>query len=124
MTAFADSSLFLLPAPGSWTGATLVLAFIFAHFVGDFVLQSAAMAVGKAPGGDSHVAWGWWLTAHASCHGLLILLLSGSWIFGLAEALSHACIDWLKIQGKLSFATDQILHLICKGLWFTLLVLL
>jgi hypothetical protein len=123
MNAFADSTLPLLPAPGSWAGANLLVAFIFAHFVGDFVFQSAAMAVGKTPGGDSHVAWGWWLTAHASCHGLLILLLSGSWILGLAEALSHTCIDWLKIQGKLSFAADQILHLICKGLWFGLLVL-
>lgn len=123
MTASAESSLLLLPTPGSWSGANLLLAFIFAHFVGDFVLQSAAMAVGKAPGGDSHVAWGWWLTAHASCHGLLILLLSGSWVLGLAEALSHACIDWLKIQGRLSFTADQILHLALKGLWFTLIIL-
>jgi hypothetical protein len=123
MTASAESSLLLLPTPGSWSGANLLLAFIFAHFVGDFVLQSAAMAVGKAPGGDSHVAWGWWLTAHASCHGLLILLLSGSWVLGLAEALSHACIDWLKIQGRLSFTADQILHLALKGLWFSLIIL-
>lgn len=124
MGVFPEGSILLLPVAASWSWANLLLSFIFAHFVADFVLQSGAMATGKVPGTDSHVAWGWWLTAHASCHGLLILLLSGSWLLGLAESLCHACIDWLKIQGKLSFSADQILHLICKGLWFGLLLLL
>jgi len=95
---------------------------LFAHFVGDFTLQSAAMARGKIPGGDPHIAWGWWLTAHVSTHAFLVLVITGSFWIGLLEFVSHALLDWAKIRGIIGFNTDQILHLAFKFIWVFILI--
>ena len=101
--------------------ASLLFLLLLAHFVGDFTLQSSAMARGKVPGADPHIPWGWWLTAHASTHALLVLLITGSFWIGLLEFLSHALLDWAKIRGLINFNTDQALHLALKLLWVALL---
>lgn len=103
--------------------ASILLLLLLAHFVGDFTLQSSAMARGKVPGGDAHIPWGWWLGAHASTHAFLVLLITGSFWIGLFELLSHAVLDWAKIRGLIDFNADQLLHLGLKVVWLVLLIL-
>lgn len=100
--------------------ARQLVLLVFLHFVADFALQSEAMARGKCPGAGGPVPWPWWLSAHGACHGLAVMLVTGSAGLGLAEAASHGLIDWLKCRGRLSFTADQLLHLACKGLWLAL----
>jgi hypothetical protein len=90
---------------------------VMLHFLADFVLQSDRMAQQKCPGCSGTVSWPWWLTAHSACHGLAVMLVTGSAVLGLAETASHALIDTLKCRGRLSFTADQLLHLGCKVLW-------
>jgi hypothetical protein len=92
-----------------------------AHFFCDFGLQSDRMAKEKCPGQDQTLPWGWWLTAHAATHGLAVSLLTGVPCLGVAEMAIHALIDYNKCAGRFSIRTDQILHLVCKGLWVTVL---
>lgn len=99
----------------------LLLLLVFAHFIGDFVLQSDRMAREKCPSRGGAVPWGWWLAAHGSTHGMAVALLTGAPLLGLAEALLHALIDRLKCAGRIGLPMDQVLHLACKALWVALL---
>jgi len=98
----------------------LLALLVMAHFVGDFVLQSDRMAVEKCPGRDVTLPWWWWLIGHASCQGLLVGLLTGVPLLGLAECLVHGLLDWGKCRLGYSLLFDQILHLICKVVWVAL----
>ena len=102
------------------SGGGLLGLLVMAHFLGDFGLQSDRMAVEKCPGCDRTLPWPWWLTAHAAIHGLLVALLTGLPLLGLAEWLLHAVIDLFKCRGRYSLAVDQLLHLLCKLLWVLL----
>lgn len=61
------------------------------------------------------------MTAHAAIHGLAVALLTGAALVGLIEGVVHALIDYCKCTGRITFTTDQILHILCKGLWVGLL---
>jgi hypothetical protein len=68
------------------------------------------------------LAWGWWLTAHAACHGLIVALITGVPLLGLAEWVLHWLIDWGKCRKRYNLGVDQGLHLACKVLWVAVLV--
>lgn len=99
----------------------LLALLAMAHFVADFVLQHDRLAVEKCPGADATLPWYWWLTGHAACHGLLVGLLTGIPLLGVAEWVAHWLIDYLKCRNRFNLAVDQLLHLLCKGLWIALL---
>ena len=101
--------------------STLVIL-AMGHFVGDFVLQNDRMAVEKCPGDDATLPWYWWLTAHSACHGLLTAAITGSAWIGCAEWGAHWMIDYYKCCRRFDLTVDQLLHLLCKGLWVVLLL--
>ena len=101
----------------STTGYALFALLAMGHFLADFGLQSDRMAVEKCPGRDATLPWPWWLTAHAAIHGLVVALLTGLPLLGLAEWLAHALIDHLKCRGWFGLGMDQGLHLLCKLVW-------
>jgi hypothetical protein len=92
------------------------------HFVGDFVLQNDRMAIEKCAGCDKTLPWFWWLTAHAACQGLIVALITGVPLLGLAEWVLHWLIDWGKCNKRYNLGVDQGLHLACKVVWVALLV--
>jgi hypothetical protein len=87
------------------------------HFLGDFGLQGDRMASEKCPGRGTTLGWGWWLGSHAAIHGLLVALLTGLPLLGVAEWAVHALIDLGKCRGRYNLAIDQMLHLVCKLAW-------
>ena len=95
----------------------ILLILLMCHFIGDFVLQSSAMAEGKQPSSKSSINSMWWLTAHGATHGLLVIVVIGVPLLGLVEMVLHCLIDYGKCKKLYSFETDQIFHFICKIGW-------
>ncbi len=91
-----------------------VLSLLAAHMLGDYVLQTNRMALGKR-----RVSI---LMLHALTHGALVYLLAGrwgAWSVPLVVALTHAAIDRLKAgmarPGALALVLDQAAHVVVMG---------
>lgn len=57
---------------------------------------------------------------HATIHALAVFLATGSMAFAIGELIAHTIIDHTKCAGRISYNTDQKLHILCKLLWFEL----
>jgi hypothetical protein len=112
--ADSDGAIQLLPF------LNLLALLCMAHFLGDFGLQSDRMALEKCPGCSGSVPWQWWLSGHGAIHGLLVGLITGQPLLGLAEWGLHCLIDLGKCRRRYSMSTDQGLHLLCKVMWAAL----
>lgn len=90
----------------------LLLKWICAHLIGDYLLQSMAMVAHK----KRLKAKSWILYAHCLLHGLMIYLFSAQWTnlwIPLVVAVSHFFIDWWKLNRPdttLYYIADQLLH--------------
>lgn len=115
-----------------------MLFFLMAsHALADYSLQNEAIAtckcrVAKLPL-QKAVPWFYWLTAHALLHGAFVALViaflgSGRFsldtavMFGLFEFVAHWLIDLAKCEGLLSIHADQGLHVLCKVIWYGMLL--
>jgi hypothetical protein len=102
----------------------ILIKLMFAHLLGDFVLQPRSWVKAK----ESNKLFSWRLYVHVLVHGLLVLLVLGSWQYWLLALLImtlHFVVDVLKIyaQNEQSrtrwFIIDQSLHVIgIVILWF------
>ncbi len=99
----------------------VIYQWIFAHLLGDFVLQSKKMVQHK----KRLKQRSWILYAHCLLHGGLIYLFSPDkslWLIPVIVAISHFIIDLWKLYRKdsaLVFVTDQLLHIsVLFVLWF------
>lgn len=119
----------LLPAPDAVAGnpaAALVILFalVIGHAIGDFAIQPDFLAIGKNRHadlskyfGENNTPVGLWihaLTAHSLIHAGAVWLITGSVLLGAIELVLHVIIDFVKCEGKTSFALDQVLHYFCK----------
>jgi hypothetical protein len=100
----------------SWIG--LFAALVVAHVICDYPLQGDFLARAKnrtapIPG----VPWWQALGAHSIMHGGAVWLLTGIPFLGLAEVVAHAATDDAKCRGRISFNTDQGIHIACKLVW-------
>jgi Protein of unknown function (DUF3307) len=92
---------------------------IFAHLLGDFVLQTRAMVRHK----QRLKARSWVLYLHCAIHGILVYLFTPwhLWIIPLLVMFTHYVIDLWKLnqpEGVTYFIIDQFLHLLVLfGLW-------
>lgn len=96
---------------------------LVAHALCDFPLQNDYLARAKNPWGG-HAEWPWCLAAHSVIQGGGVALVTGSVSLGLAEAVCHAAIDTLKCAGRISYSSDQLLHVSCKLAWVAAVVML
>lgn len=88
------------------------------HAIADYPLQGDFLAKAKnrfapIPG----VPWYQALGAHAVIHGGFVLAITGSLTLGIAETVIHFLIDDAKCRGRVSYNTDQFLHVACKAAW-------
>jgi hypothetical protein len=91
----------------------LLMKWICAHLIGDYLLQSAAMVRHKKRLKEKS----WMLYAHCFFHGLLIYLFSAQWNniwLPMLVGISHFLIDWWKLNRPdvtAYFIIDQLLHI-------------
>ncbi len=99
---------------------SLLILMLAGHLVGDFVLQPAPMSSGKNRNksreqfDDGFPQWYYWLSAHASAHGLIVYFITGSILFLVLEFLSHWMIDFIKCDKLINLHQDQALHILTK----------
>ena len=100
-------------------GLALFLLMVGFHFIADFPLQGDFLAKGKAGLLDTPECKvsPWCLIAHGAIHGLFVGMTTATIEFGMAEFICHTMIDLFKIKKKISFNTDQYLHIFCKAVW-------
>lgn len=105
--------------------ALYVFAWLVAlHLLCDYPLQGDFMAKGKnkrapIPG----VPWYTVMASHAFLHATAVAALTGSLTCVVLEFSSHFLIDTLKCEGKISFNTDQALHVAMKAFYVLLMPL-
>ena len=97
---------------------TLVLL-IGVHALADYPLQGEFLSREKNRTLPNHlIPWYHAMGAHAVIHGVFVSLITGVWWLGVFEAIAHFVIDDDKCLGKISFNTDQMLHIGCKLVWW------
>ncbi len=90
----------------------LLIKWICAHLIGDYLLQSTAMVRHKKRLKEKS----WMLHAHCLFHGILIYLFTAEWnhfAVPVTVAVSHFLIDWWKLNRPDKtryFVIDQLLH--------------
>lgn len=98
--------------------AELFLALCVGHALADYPLQGDFLAKAKnASAPIPGVPWYQALGAHAVIHGGFVGFLTGLWWLGVVEAIIHAATDHAKCRGRISFNTDQTIHIACKAVW-------
>ena len=98
----------------------VLFQWIFAHLLGDFVLQTKQLVAHKRRLKQKS----WMLYTHCLLHGSLVYIFSPDktlWVIPVTVIASHFCIDLWKLNAKnnlLSFIIDQLLHLtVLIALW-------
>lgn len=91
---------------------------IFAHALADYPLQGDFLSNAKnhtapIPG----VPWYQALGAHSAIHAGFVGIITGSIALAGAEFVIHTLTDHAKCAGRVSFNTDQAIHIGCKVLW-------
>mgnify|MGYP000226976481 CR=1 FL=1 len=91
---------------------------IVAHALADYPLQGDFLAKAKnhtepIPG----VPWYQALIAHSAIHAGFVGVITGSIWLGLAEFIVHNLTDYAKCAGRISYNTDQAIHVGCKAVW-------
>lgn len=104
----------------------LLLKFILAHLIGDFVLQPRSWVNAK----EDRKLKAWQLYVHILVHGILTILLVGDitlLVPAIIITVTHGIIDGMKLtfqresSKKAWFVVDQLLHLSVIGIVWTYL---
>lgn len=92
----------------------ILIALIMAHFLCDFALQNDFVANFKARfvNEKKNDMWVWVLSAHCAIHSIPVFLLTKSVTLSVLMFVTHFIIDLTKCEKKISFNTDQTLHLL------------
>ena len=98
----------------------ILLRWLAAHLIGDFVLQRTKLVQQK----KDRKAASWFLYLHCLIHAALVYLVSPDkslWMVPLIVFVSHYCIDLWKVYQKESafiFIIDQVFHItVLDMLW-------
>lgn len=104
----------------------LVFAALFAgHALADYPLQGDWLSKAKnhkldlVPG---ERIWPLALAGHAAIHAAMVWLIIGSALLALIEFVAHAATDWAKCDGRISYNTDQAIHIACKAFYVAVLI--
>lgn len=98
--------------------ATLLFLLLFGHALADYPLQGEFLSKAKNPVNPMPgVPWYLALGAHAFIQAGFVLIFTGSILLAMSEFVAHATIDIMKCTGRVSFLTDQLLHVLCKVIW-------
>jgi len=94
------------------------------HALADYPLQGDWLSKAKnhkldlVPG---ERIWPLALTGHAAIHAAVVWMITGSMLLAVIEFAAHAATDWAKCDGRISYNTDQAIHITCKAFYVVLL---
>jgi hypothetical protein len=92
---------------------------IVGHCLADYPLQGDFISKAKNEHNPiPNVPWYQAMAAHCIIHGGFVGVITGSWVFGIGEAVLHFFIDSDKCAGRLSYNQDQFFHFLCKVGWW------
>ena len=110
----------------------ILFMMLFLHFLGDFSLQSDAMAKGKnrhrmpenIPEGQKiKKVWFYWLSAHAFIQGgIIFIFFPVLWIV-LLEVVFHFILDFMKCDNITNPHIDQAFHFLLRIVYTIILVI-
>lgn len=104
--------------------AMMLFLLIAGHAIADYPLQGEFLSSAKNRHTEIGKAiWPHALFAHACIHGGFVAVITGNVFLGLAETVAHAVTDWFKCEGKISFHTDQAIHIVCKLAWMVVITI-
>lgn len=103
----------------------ILFLMIFAHFLADYPLQGTWIATTKSHKNPHPSGYPWYhsLFAHSTIHGGFVGIITGSIILGVFETIIHFIIDYGKNNECYGVNVDQFLHILCKIIWFAILLL-
>lgn len=93
----------------------LIFAMAIWHAIADYPMQGDFMARAKnrlTP--VAGIPWRTVLLMHGLIHAAGVWLVTGYVSLAIAEVIIHCIVDDLKCRKKISFNTDQFIHLLCK----------
>ena len=96
---------------------------VAAHALADYPLQGDFLAKAKnhtAP--VTGVPWYQALMAHSAIHAGFVGVITGSIWLAIAEFSIHTATDYAKCDGRISYNTDQAIHIGCKAVWAVVIV--
>lgn len=96
----------------------LAIQLLVGHWLADYPLQGDFLSMAKAKG-PLRV---YHLIAHAGIHAGAILLITGRVDLAVAEWVLHTIIDEMKTRNHITFAQDQVLHILCKLIWLLIIL--
>lgn len=95
---------------------------IAGHFIVDYPLQGDTTAREKNRHSITDlqkcVPWFYWMFAHSIMHGLIVNIVTGSFLCGALETIFHFMIDFGKCEKWFNIHVDQALHISCKIIWY------
>lgn len=105
------------------TAPMTLLGLLAGHALADYALQGDFMAKAKnrsapIPG----VPWWQAMTAHSIIHGGFVAVITGLWWLALPEIAIHWLTDDAKCRGRISYNTDQAVHVACKLAWWLIAI--
>lgn len=97
---------------------TIFALMVVGHALADYPLQGDFLARGKSRANPIQGVPFWQpLTAHAVIHGGFVGVITGSIWLAMAETVIHWFTDDAKCRGRISYNTDQGIHIGCKVAW-------
>lgn len=97
----------------------MLIALFGAHALFDYAGQGDFMSKAKnASAPIPGVPWWNVLAAHSAIHGAAVALITGLWWLFPFEAAIHFATDNAKCRGRISYNTDQAVHIVCKLAWW------
>ncbi len=121
----------ILPATDFLSALSLLFALVIGHALADFPLQGDFLSHGKnrhlpppklADGKQPPPStWAYLMSAHCLIHAGFVWIITGSALLAIAEFVIHFVIDFVKCEGRTSFAVDQWLHIITKAAFVALI---
>ena len=111
---------------------TVILLLVWAHFVGDFILQSDYLALNKS---KNNLVLLWHVSLYMTPFLALTLLLPITWAWLFLNWTLHLCTDYVSSRitrrfsqmGKehwffTTIGADQAIHLTCLTLTYSILI--
>lgn len=105
---------------------------VVGHAVADYPWQGDFLSRAKCPQSGFHgIDWQIALAMHAIIHAGMVALVfvlaarlseSRAIAVGVIEFIWHVYIDLMKCNGRTSFRTDQLLHMVCKVCYLVFLL--